>query len=583
MQENKIHFRKTLYFKMIVVTLFLGAVFFGALYTIYKMSCHRFEEELTYHSDTLTEQICRNVEVSLKELSEKTVPLTVTNERFGPILAQIEEKAGTAGPLYAELRIQNNLDEFLGMNYEINWMSVVDRENEVYLAHRDPRRRVEMPDKSELLELYHSNEKNLADRLGNTVWISSSNPDGIILMRSVFDSDSMRFCGCIIAEVKNDSLKEIFDNIDSTKAGEFTLYDRNGIAIYSTEKGETSEGTADGEQNKIQAHRNDLLQSEYSISRGKLKIIHRVDIREKKQRFSDLLNLISLIGLTVYLAVILFLWLMFGNMAVNLKILLGNLRRAACGDFSWAPTHFSSGDELDLVSQNIREMSVHLKQLMEQEVRSKELQQQDRYNLLEARYHELQAQVNPHFLFNILQSINGIAQINRDMQVSRLICMLSKFFRGNIDRRYSSCELREELEYARNYLELYNNIYPDRLDIQWDADESLMDIRIPTYILQPIVENSIVHGMEPRVGTCTIRISVSREQGRLVIIIWDNGEGIPPDKLSGLLSTGVKSKRVGIRNVQDRIQIRYGEEYGLSITSEYHCYTEVKIILPLPS
>ena len=593
MQENRVHFRKTLYFKMIMLTVLLGAVFFTGLYAVYKMSCQRFEEELTYHSDILTEQVCRSVDVTLKELSEKAIPLTITNERLGPILTQISEDPSRQFPPYLKLHIKNSLDEFVGMNYETNWIAVIDQRNKVYISHRDPRKGKELISESDLLALYQDNENNLADRSGNTVWIASPNTDSIILMRAVFDSDTMRFCGCIVAEVKNTALQEIFDHIDSSKAGDFILYDRNGLPIYTTLSSEelmkiqihSGQDHDAGVIKTERIHQNDrnILQAEYFISRGKLKIVHRVDLDEKNQRFSDLLNLISGIGLLIYALVMIMLWFMFGNMAKNLKVLSGNLIRVSCGDFRWTQTHFGSGSELDVVSSNIHEMSDHIKQLMEQEVRNKELQQQNQYKLLEARYQELQAQVNPHFLFNVLQSINGIAQINGDQQASRLICMLSKFFRGNVDRKYKYCELYEELEYARNYLELYENIYPDRLDIQWDVDESLLYVGIPTYILQPIVENSLIHGMEPVVGTCTIRISAAREKGNLVITVWDNGAGIPKDKLQALLDHQAKTKRVGMRNVQDRIQICYGDRYGLQVSSEQHKYTEVKIVLPLPS
>ena len=272
---------------------------------------------------------------------------------------------------------------------------------------------------------------------------------------------------------------------------------------------------------------------------------------------------------------------MFGNMAKNLKILLDNIHRVSEGDFDLEPTLFRKGDEMDVLAFNIQEMSGRIKALMDQVVRDKEIQQQNQYQLLEFRYHELQSQVNPHFLFNILQSINGIAQINGDKQVSRLICMLSKFFRGNLERRNVSCQLREELEYSKNYLELYKDIYPDRLNIKWDVDQRFLHVRIPTYILQPIVENSLVHGMEPMIGTCTIWIRVKEEDGCLVIRIWDDGEGIEPEKLMRVMAGRDESRHIGIRNVQDRIQMLYGNEYGLSIRSEYHEYTEVKLTLPL--
>lgn len=575
---NRIRFRKTLYCKMIVVTLLMGVTFFLALLWIYKASCLRFEEELTYHSDTLTEQICQNVDITLKELAEKTVPLTDTNGRFGPLLSIVTEKDGGKEIPFLRLRIRNHLEEMLSMNYDINWIAVIDRRNQVYVAYRDSRPKGTVPDSIELLAMNMENQENLSDRPGNAVWLRSSNEDGIVLMRNVFDEGTMRFCGSIAAEVKNTALKDIFEHIDSTKVGSFTLYDRNGLPIYVTDAlaqgKETSQGGGD-EKNR------NYLYAEYPISRGKLRIVHMMDMTEKNRRFSDLLYLISGIGLLVFLLIIVFLWLMFGNMAKNMKILLDNINRVSQGDFELEPTLFSKGDEMDVLAFNIQEMSGRIKALMDQVVRDREIKQQNQYQLLEFRYHELQSQVNPHFLFNILQSINGIAQINGDIQVSRLICMLSKFFRGNLERRKVSCELREELEYSRNYMELYKNIYPDRLKIEWNVDESLLSVRIPTYILQPIVENSLVHGMEPMIGTCTICITITGSGDRLVILVRDDGQGIESEKLARIMAGREESRHIGIRNVQDRIQMLYGKEYGLSIQSEYHVYTEVRLELPL--
>ena len=580
-QGNRIHFRKTLYCKMIVVTLLLGVTFFLALLWIYKASCSRFEEELTYHSDTLTEQICQNVDITLKELVEKTVPLTATNERFGPLLSAVrDEDVGKEIP-FQRLRIRNHLEEMLSMNDDINWMAVIDRRNEIYLAYRDSRPRNTVPGSIELLSLYLDNKENLSNRPGNVVWLTSSNEDGLVLMRSVFDTNTMQFCGSIAAEVKNTSLKAIFEHIDSSKVGNFTLYDRNGMPIYSTDIQVTGGSQDRGERESGRGRARDYLYAEYPINRGKLKIAHVIDMTEKNRRFSDLLYLISGIGFLVFLVILVSLWLMFGNMAKNLKILLDNIHRVSEGDFDLEPTLFRKGDEMDVLAFNIQEMSGRIKALMDQVVRDKEIQQQNQYQLLEFRYHELQSQVNPHFLFNILQSINGIAQINGDKQVSRLICMLSKFFRGNLERRNVSCQLREELEYSKNYLELYKDIYPDRLNIKWDVDQRFLHVRIPTYILQPIVENSLVHGMEPMIGTCTIWIRGKEEDGRLVIRIWDDGEGIEPEKLMRVMAGRDESRHIGIRNVQDRIQMLYGNEYGLSIRSEYHEYTEVKLTLPL--
>lgn len=579
--EKKIHFRKTLYFKMIAVTVLLGVTFLGALICIYKVSSNWFKTELTNQSDTLTEQICRNIDISLKELVEETIPLSATNERFAPLLSQMDGSGKTELPIFKQ-RIQNRLEEMLSANYDINWIAIVDSDNNIYLVYRESRIKEEKPDDQAVHELYFKNLGNLSDQPGNIVWTSSPNETGIILMRNLFDQGAMKFSGTVIAEVQNASLKEIFQNIDSNKVGNYTLYDRNEDLLFST-SGNVGRDSKQGSLEINQKNKNhDYLYAEYFINRSRLRISHEVDLTKKYRALSDLIYFISAVGLLLIVFIIVFLWLMFGNMARNLQILLHNIGEISKGNFDMEVTTFSKGDQMDVLSTHIHEMAGRIQNLMGEIVKAKEIQQQNEYLLLEFKYHELQAQVNPHFLFNVLQSINGIAQINGDKEVSRLICFLSKFFRGNINRTQTTCSLSMEIEYAENYLELYNNIYPDRLIIKWDVDDSLLNTMIPSCILQPIIENSLVHGMEPKIGLCTIRISVYHEKDRLIIKVWDDGQGIPPEKLVSALHTHGGKKRIGIKNVQDRIQLMYGPDYGVFIESEYLHYTEVRLEFPLP-
>lgn len=579
--DKKIHFRKTLYSKMIVVTVLLGVTFLGALVCIYKVSSNWFKTELTNQSDTLTEQICRNIDISLKELVEDTIPLSATNERFAPLLSQMNGSGETELPILRQ-RIQKRLEEMLSANYDINWVAIVDSSNNVYLVYRDSRIREEKPDSQAVQELYFNNLENLSDQPGNIVWTSSPNESGIILMRNLFDQGTMKFSGSVIAEVQNASLKEIFQNIDSNKVGNYTLYDRNEELLFSTNNMVGQNGKQGSLEISQKDKNHNYLDAEYFINRSRLRISHEVDLTKKYRALSDLLYFISAMGLLLIVFIVIFLWLMFGNMARNLQILLHNISEISKGNFEIEAPTFSKGDQMDVLSTHIHEMAGRIQNLMGEVVKAKEIQQQNEYLLLEFKYHELQAQVNPHFLFNVLQSINGIAQINGDKEVSRLICFLSKFFRGNINRSQTTCSLSMEIEYAENYLELYSNIYPDRLNILWDVDESLLNMMIPSCILQPIIENSLVHGMEPKIGLCTISISVYHERDRLVIKVWDDGQGIPPEKLMSVFhSDGVK-KRIGIKNVQDRIQLMYGADYGVYIESEYLHHTEVRLEIPLP-
>lgn len=574
-QDNRVHFRKTLYFKMVIVTVVLGLTFFLALGFIYQFSTERFRREMTAQSDALTEQICQNVETVLKELAEKTVPLVTTNERIAPLISEIKPQNNVYDP-YRMIRVRQNLDEFIGLNEGINWMAVTDLQEGVYLSYRLSASIRYIPDQSDILSLCQVNHERLNSRPGTTVWAASSDPGGIILMRNIFDYSSMEFVGTILAEVKSQPVQKIFENTHTMKAGDFALCDSQGNVICSTygespEKMEKHEGEADPK----------WIETEYSINNGKLKILHTVDLEENNKRYTDLLHLIMGIGLFVYIAIIAFLWFTFGRMAQNMKIMLENINRISQGEFELSPLRFSEGDELEILEKNISRMAVRIRRLMNQVVHDREQKQKNEYSLLETRYHELQAQVNPHVLFNILQSINGTAQIEGDMKVSRQICLLAKFFRGNIDRSYTFCTLGEEMDYAENYLKLYMDIYQDRLMVEIHVEESLRYVKIPTYILQPIVENAVVHGMEPSLKPCTVRITVAQKGEKMYIHVWDNGVGIDTEKLLNLQIGRAQSKRIGLRNVEERIRILYGEGYSLKIDSRQNEFTEVVLTLPV--
>lgn len=562
--EIKVQFRKTLYFKMIIVIFFIGITFFTATYCIYKISCNRFNEELNYYSDTLVQQVSQNIRSSLAEMSENSIPIMEINTSFGSILKSIKDE--NADNTYLDLRIRYQLEETISITPNINWIAIVDSREKLHLLGRNFNLEESKYAQSIAARVYLDNQEALENRQGNIVWLKSPESDNLILMRSVFDLNSMQFCGCVMVEISNQFLQEIFNSIDSEKAGNFILYDKNNQILYST----FGHGEFDS----------NLLTNDFSLENGKIKLTHFMDVEAGEQRFLDILNLTSMMGFVVLAVAIFLLWMMFGNTAKNMKILLNNLDEISEGNFNMQEVSFVKGEELDILAKNILKMSGKIEALMEQAGKDKEIHQMNEYKLLEMRYHELQSQVNPHFLFNILQSINGIAQINDDMQVSRLICMLSKFFRGNVDRRYTSCSMQEELEYAQNYMELYKEIYPERLNIEWSIDHSLDLVEIPTYILQPIVENSIVHGLEPMIEPCTIKISVFQQMDKIIIEIWDNGCGMKPEKLKQLLKETGQSKRVGINNVHNRIQILYGKQFGLTIKSKYQEYTEVRIKLP---
>ncbi len=197
----------------------------------------------------------------------------------------------------------------------------------------------------------------------------------------------------------------------------------------------------------------------------------------------------------------------------------------------------------------------------------------------------LQAQINPHFLYNMLDMINWLAQSGKQQEVSLAIQTLSKFYKLTLSRRNILIPIREELRHVELYVALQNMRYENKIGFLIDVPEQFLDAQIPKLVLQPIVENSIQHGIfekEEKAGE--IVIMAWQEAGDILFVISDDGVGIQPDKLralpGGSLPPG-KGSNIGIYNTHQRLRLLYGPAYGLEFSSHPGCGTEVRLRIPL--
>jgi sensor histidine kinase YesM len=198
----------------------------------------------------------------------------------------------------------------------------------------------------------------------------------------------------------------------------------------------------------------------------------------------------------------------------------------------------------------------------------------------------LQKQINPHFLFNTFQSIKALAQQKDTRSVVEMIEKLSDIFHYNINRSNSSMtEIRNEIDHIRNYLDIQRVRFGNRMQVFYDIDERVLSYWTMRFILQPIVENSISHSMELMDGGYRLDIRGGFDDEDILFIIRDNGVGIPEEKLEKLKeyiydNEGTISNDdfgIGLKNIQERLYLLYGEGYGLTIRSVPDEYTEIRI------
>ena len=211
---------------------------------------------------------------------------------------------------------------------------------------------------------------------------------------------------------------------------------------------------------------------------------------------------------------------------------------------------------------------------------------------LEDRLHEtkllaLQMQINPHFLYNTLEGIRGEALLGGVQSAARMSELLAKFFRYNISTLEQTVTVEDELDNLHIYLKIQKYRFADRIQMEINfegEEEKIKKFPIPKLILQPIVENAILHGLEPlnKQGTINLRFFLSPPN--LIIVISDNGVGMEKQQLETLNSRmrffESSSSSIGLDNVNRRIQLLFGSEYGIRFSSKKNVGTDVEIILP---
>lgn len=237
-----------------------------------------------------------------------------------------------------------------------------------------------------------------------------------------------------------------------------------------------------------------------------------------------------------------------------------------------------NGVEVRALSESLNTMIDKINDLLEQVTL-------EQVRLRKAEFELLQAQINPHFLYNTLDTIIWLAEAGEQKKVVGMVGSLSDFFRSTLSRGKDIVTLKEELQHVRSYLEIQQVRYQDILQYEIEVPEELYACRLPKITIQPLVENALYHGIKNKRGVGRIRITCRRTENGCRLRIVDNGIGITKERLAQvrdeILNKVLTEKDIyGLYNVNERIRLNFGEAYGISIDSEYGEGTVVSVLLP---
>ena len=265
-----------------------------------------------------------------------------------------------------------------------------------------------------------------------------------------------------------------------------------------------------------------------------------------------------------------------------IQLLLQAMKKVGEKDFE-VSLKLNNRDEIGLISEGFNLMVKDIQSLFNQVIQEEE-------NKRKAQIKALRYQINPHFLYNALSSIRLTAlNSQKTDDISDMLLVLSRYLRNTIARDDTLISIDEELFNLNDYISIYQIRYHNRINVTYEIEENIRSLYIPCMLLQPIIENSIMHGLNKKLNLniekAEIKLIGFMESDYIIFEIIDNGMGISKQMIDKIFDDeenkdSITPSHIGLKNIRNRIKLEYGNSYGLSIESEMDKYTKVTIILP---
>ncbi len=289
------------------------------------------------------------------------------------------------------------------------------------------------------------------------------------------------------------------------------------------------------------------------------------------------------VGMILILAMMSFIInLLVNHVLKKFYEVLSTVRQVRNGNLDVRTREDGRNDEMGELAHQINRMLDEIRKLMDENIKREVL-------VKDSQIRALQNQINAHFIYNVLESIKMMAEMKEEYDISDAITSLGKLLRYSMKWTSETVLVSEELEYIKNYMALINLRFDYEIYLAVNIPEEIMGQRIPKMSLQPIIENAIIHGVEELADDTTIYIKGIPEGTSCTIEITDNGRGMSDEeveilrkKISGEIQTkGTSGNGIGLKNVQDRIHMEFGEKYGLDVATKEGCFTKVYVRIPM--
>lgn len=387
----------------------------------------------------------------------------------------------------------------------------------------------------------------------------------------------------IAIDFKFSEIAKYIDHVGIGRHGYCYIMDKNGNIVYHPQQQMIYSGLKEEENKKINSFSDgvypekDKIYTLKTTEDGRWRIVGVHYTEElKTERHTQIFSgiIISLFSCTFIAIVMLLVFSKIVNEPVRELVRSMKAFEDAADSFEYESPQ-QSATELQVLSDSFEHLVKRTKQLMEQ-VRNEEI------ILRKTELKALQAQINPHFLYNTLDSIQWMCEQGNDADAVKMVGALAKLFRISISRGHELITIRDEIQHAQSYLIIQSFRYRNQFEYSFNVEEELMDCLCNKITIQPLIENAIYHGIDRMVDEGEINITVKEsDDNDILIIVEDNGVGMTEEQCKKILSKERSdSGGIGVKNVDDRLKIYFGEKYGIHIESELDVGTKVTVRIP---
>lgn len=405
------------------------------------------------------------------------------------------------------------------------------------------------------------------------------------------DLETQKSIGFLFFEIDINVFNKLLQSIASDDRSQLVIIDNNKTVIYHTQPAYIStqyrtsyvSEMLDRKQGFLSNHgRNgeEIINFHTSANTGwtVLSVMPSDILYSRINSFE--LALIFTIALCIISAIVIAI-LMSNTLTEPISLLKSKMKQAESGDFD-TQIKVKSKDEIGELSLSFNKMLARIKQLIQRVYQTEIVRK-------EAELSALQAQINPHFLYNTLQIMDIMAEEKGADEISGACQALAKIFRYSISKGKEMVPLEEEIIHVKNYVFIQHLRLGQKLSVEYNIPDALLKYEVIKLILQPLVENAIIHGIEKDGKNCVIRLSATLTGDNLILTVEDNGIGMTAEDLMKLqlsLYQETEEERpkrhggIALKNVNDRIKLYHNDKYGMSIQSKKHIGTKVTLILP---